>query len=161
MTQKKCKINPVEFIKKNALITIARTYKYKKQPKTAELFYSKVLDHSKVKLPTAYYYEYASVLHKNNNAKKALEQIDYALNDDKNKNHAKHLVLRSEIYIKLRQYANAERDIGHAIELVHDNAFAHYISGIILILQKNGIKLKNHCQSLNNSAILQLSFIVV
>lgn len=136
MTQKKCKINPVEFIKKNALITIARTYKYKKQPKTAELFYSKVLDHSKVKLPTAYYYEYASVLHKNNNAKKALEQIDYALNDDKNKNHAKHLVLRSEIYIKLRQYANAERDIGHAIELVHDNAFAHYISGIILILQK-------------------------
>lgn len=130
------KINKVaEVIKKRALISMARSYKNKNQLITAETFYGKVLDKTNIRLRTSYYYEYANILHSNKKYSKALEQINYAIDNEK-EDQAEYFVLRAEVYIKLKQLVNAEYDINYATDLENNNAFAHYISGIIQILQK-------------------------
>ena len=130
-------VQTVDVLKKRGLVALARNYRRKNQFKTAEIFYGKVLDHTHLKLRPSYYYEYAHILHRNKKSKRALENINYAIEyDDNIDNHARYFILRAEIFIQLRQYANAENDINYAIKLDSDKPLAHYISGIILILQK-------------------------
>lgn len=129
------------FIKKSGLIAIARLYKNRKQYTVAAIFYKKVLDNNNRILRNSYYYEYAHVLYQVKEFKRALEQINYAIDVSK-KDNTDYIVLRAQIYIKLKQYSNAEYDLRHSIEMADDNELAHYILGVLLILQKKWYQAK-------------------
>lgn len=122
-------------IKNTGLIAIARLYKRKHQYTIAATFYKKALDKNTRSLRTSQYYEYAYVLYKDKGFKRALEQINYAIDVSKVDN-AKYINLRAQIYIKLKQYVNAEYDLRNAIEIAGDNAVTHYLLGVVLVLQK-------------------------
>lgn len=124
------------FIKKSSLIAIARLYKHKQQYNVASIFYGKALDDNNRILRASQYYDYAYVLYMDKKFKNALEQINYAIGVSKKEN-APYIVLRAQIYIKLKQYVSAENDLRHAIEIAYDHAVAHYILGVVLVLKKN------------------------
>lgn len=135
MGQIKRRVNLFQPIKRSGLMALGRFYKHKGQYPIATIFYGKALDNVKPPSRPAPYYAYAYVLHENGDNKRALEAINDAINKSQ-KHNAAYIILRAEISIKLKQFAFAASDLHQLIDIDPHNKLAHYILGIIFILQK-------------------------
>src|SRR5699024_4315684 len=135
MTKNRQRINLFKYIKKQGLLTLGRYYTYKKQYQVAEVFYGKALAEDTDRLPAAHFHTYAYVLYEAKQFNKALDYVNAAMASDK-KDTTKSIILRGQIYIKLKKYPQAEYDFKDALEISDKNALAYYLLGIVFILEK-------------------------
>lgn len=135
MTKDKNSKNVLRHFKKQGLILLGRYYTHKKQYQVADMFYGKALDTDANHLSASHYHSYAYVLYEAKQFQKALFYVNAALEAGQ-RNHSKSFVLRGQIYLKLKRYAEAEYDLQDAIGLESKNSLAYYILGIVFILEK-------------------------
>src|SRR5699024_11849502 len=83
----------------------------------------------------SHYHSYAYVLYEEKQFQKALFYVNAALEAGQ-RNHSKSFVLRGQIYLQLKRYAEAEYDLQEVISVENKNSVAYYILGIVFILEK-------------------------